>query len=145
MDLKSLLRPEGDALKPVPYALAYSLVGASGPLVVALQYRDYFWAAGTVTYAIYSALFVLAAGHVVWLSFGNRMPTAVGLGLAVVAACLASQATGMQLQDPIREGHPRKSYAHRLQLARRPMLWWGPAAAAWDTLQRAAGPAARIP
>src|SRR2546423_7011872 len=108
MDLKSLLRPEGDALKPVPYALAYSLVGASGPLVVALLSRDYFWAAGTVTYAMYSALLVLAAGHVVWLSFGNRMPTAVGLGLAVVAGCLASQATGMQLEDLLGEVHPGK-------------------------------------
>ena len=32
MDLKSLLRPGGDALKPFVYGLLYAFVGASGLL-----------------------------------------------------------------------------------------------------------------
>ena len=141
MNLQTLLRPGGNALKPIPYLLAFSLIGASGPMIVALQYGDYVWAAECVAFAIYTALFVLAAAHLVWALLGERLGTGWGLALAVVGGCVAAQALAIAISDMLMGGgnpYPGKPYAYRLGLVRGPLLWWGIAAAACYTLKRAA-------
>src|SRR5258705_4656174 len=91
MDLKSLLQPAGDRLKAFLYAIAYGLVGASGWLVVALQYRDYIWALGAIVFPAMGGVMLVASGYALWGIFGKRIPTPLALVLAVVAGCVASQ------------------------------------------------------
>src|SRR4051812_35136835 len=119
MDLKSLLQPDGDRLRIFGFALAYSLVGASGSLVVCLKYRDYIWAMDVAFFSVACALFVIASAWALWAAFGKRLPTATGLVLAVVIGCLVSQVLELWIIEQllgfeIMAGH--KSYAYRLSL-----------------------------
>src|SRR5204862_4911955 len=91
MDLKILRQPGGDPWKVVPYALAMSFVGVSGPLVVALTFSDYAWAFECVAFAAYSPVFVLATAYALWWTLGERLSAAWVLGLAVVVGCLGAQ------------------------------------------------------
>src|SRR5947207_2764446 len=112
MDLKSLLHVEGDPLKPILYALAYAFVGASGPLVVALQYGDYIWAADDVVFATTSTLAVFGAAYAMWALFGKRVPAWVGLAIAVIVGCLAAQVLQLYLIEQVVgiEPHAGKGY-----------------------------------
>ena len=146
MDLRTLLRPGGSATNPVPYLLAFALVGGSGPLVVALQYRDYYWAFEVVTFAIYCALLILGVAHALAWLFGPRIPAALGIGIAAVVGCLLAQALLLYLSEVVlgMDPHPGKGYLYRLGLVRGPLLWWGTAAAAWYSLVRAEHRAAEV-
>jgi len=146
MDLKSLLQPGGDPCKAVPYALAFSMLGASGPLVVALQYRDWMWAMDIVAFSIIAPMMILGVGYGVWGVFHRRVPAAWGLGIAVVVGCVAAQALCLFISEELlgMEPHPGKGYLYRLGLVRGPLLWWIIAAAAWYTTNRADGRAAEV-
>ena len=146
MDLKTLLQPGGDPWKAIPYALAFSLLGASGPLVVALQYRDWMWAMDTVAFSIVLPLVILGLGYALWGLFGTRLAPAVGLAIAVVAGCVAAQALSLYVSEVLLgfEPHPGKGYLYRLGLIRGPLLWWIIAAAAWYTVKRADARAAEV-
>ena len=139
MDLKALLQPGGDPLRPIPGLLLFSLLGASGPLAVAIQYRDYLWAAENVSFALATPILILAVAWTAWALAGRRLPAAIGLGLAVFAGCLAAQALMIFLTERLLgfETYPGKGYLYRLGLVRGPLLWWGIAAAAWYTVKRA--------
>src|SRR5258706_2918696 len=99
MDLKSLLQPDGDRLKAFLEALAYGLVGASGWLVVALQYRDYIWALGAIVFPAMGALIIVTTAYAVWGIFGKRIATPLALVLAVVAGCVVSQLCEMYVTE----------------------------------------------
>jgi len=145
--LKSLLQPDGDPWKVVPYAMACSLVGASGSLVVAVQYGDWLWASEVTVFSIVCALGVMAVGWVLWGVFGERLPTPVGLALAVVIGCVACVATEIWCVDSLLLMHasmPEKPYLYKLGLARGPIVWWGLAVAAWYLLKRAELHAAEV-
>jgi signal transduction histidine kinase len=145
MDLKAFLQPGGDPWKVIPYALAVSFVGVSGPLVVALQFNDYPWAMECVFFAAYSPFVILAAGYALWWSFGKRLPAAWGLGLAVVIGCIAAQAILVAIAVMAGERpHPAKGYLYHLGLARGPILWMGLCVAAWYSMRRAEAHAAEV-
>jgi hypothetical protein len=139
MDLKSLLQPGGDRFKLFPYALLYALVGASGLLVVAIQYRDFLWVVDIVVYSIVSATLIIGCGYAVWAAFGARISAAVGLGLAVLAGCVLAQVICMYITEHVMgmAPHPMKSYWYRFGMLRGPLLWWGLGAAAWYVVKRA--------
>jgi sensor histidine kinase YesM len=138
MDFRTLLQPGGDPFRIVPYALAVSLVGASGPLVVALQFRDWLWAIEVAAYSAYSPLFVIAAAYVLWWTFGERLSAAWTLGLAVVVGYLAAQAFLIVVAEKVFGAIPYyKGYLYHMGLVRGPMLWGGLVAAAWYMLKRA--------
>jgi signal transduction histidine kinase len=146
MDLKSLLQPGGQPLKAIPYLLAVSFVGASGPLVVALQFEDYLWALGTALFSTYTPFYILAVAYALWAAFGTRLAAPAGLALAVIAGCLAGQATAILVAEEVMgvERLPGKGYAYLMGLVRGPMLWWGLAAAAWYAMKRAEAHAAEV-
>ena len=146
MDLKTLLQPGGDPWKAIPYALAFSLLGASGPLVVAVQYRDWLWAWDVVALSIVVPLMILGLGYTLWALFGARLAPAVGLGIAVVAGCVLAQALCLYVTEQLLgfEPHPGKGYLYRLGLIRGALLWWIIAAAAWYTVKRADVRAAEV-
>src|SRR5829696_4019126 len=139
MDLQSLLRPGGSAFRLYLFAVAYALAGASGLLVVALQYKDYLWVADIVFYSLMSAAVILGLAHALWWAFGKRVPAAWGLGTAVFAGCLVSQVLELFIFEQLLEmaPHPMKSYWYRLGSMRGPLLWWGLGAAAWYAIKRA--------
>jgi signal transduction histidine kinase len=139
MPLKSLLAPGGDPWRLVPYALLVSLVGASGQLVVSLQFRDYLWAATVATYLVYTPLLVLAAAHAIGALHGGRLGPGWTLAIAVVAGCFAAQVLMIELSALVfgPEMVRAKGYAHHVALVRGPLLWWGLVAAAWYTIRRA--------
>ena len=145
MDLKSLLQPGGDPLRPIPWLLALSLAGNVGMLMVSLQYRDYLWAAATLLWVVYTPLFLLAAAYATWALFGARLPAALGLALAVIAGCFAAQAFSLYVnEDFLGLGHHGKPLAYRLGMVRAPLLWWGLAAAAWYAVKSAAHRASEL-
>jgi signal transduction histidine kinase len=137
--LKSLLKPDGNAWTPIPYAIAYSFVGDSGPLVVALRYKDYLWAVDCALMPIVCALLVIGAGWAVWAIFRERLPTAIGLAFAIFAGCVVSQAIELYFMEHVISWvpHPEKPYLYNLSLVRGALLWWGLGAAAWYALKRA--------
>lgn len=139
MDLKCLLQPGGDPWRPIPYLLVFSLLGASGPLAVALQYRDWFWSAELVSYSVYATFLILGAAHGLRVLFGERLPAWAVLAIAVVAGSVAAQALGIYLVQDVCgiEPYPGKTYLYHLALARGPILWWGLGAAAWYSSMRA--------
>ena len=139
VSLKSLLAPEGNPWKLIPFALAYSAIGDSGLLVVALQYHDYLWALDCVAIPTLCALLVIAAGWIVWGVFGERLSTVAGLVLAVVAGCLLAQVFEVYVMDQALGWfpYPEKPYLYKLSMVRGPLLWWGLGAAAWYVLNRA--------
>ena len=139
MDLKSLLQPDGDRLKAFLYAIAYALAGASGWLVVALQYRDYVWAMSAVVFPAMGGLMVVASGYAVWGIFGKRIATPVALVLAVTAGCVATQLCEMYVMEVLLGySEPgRKPFLYRFGMVRGALLWWGLGAAAWYVMRRA--------
>ena len=138
MDLKSLLQPGGQPFRLVPYLMALALVGGSGPLLIALQYRDFLWALQCVAFAAYSPFFILGAAYGLWALFGTRLATWVALALAVIGGCLAAQAFSLFFAEHVLglTPYPGKGYLYRLAGVRGPMLWWGLAAGAWYMLKR---------
>ena len=146
MNLASLLRPGGDPLRIVPYALLVSFIGTSGQLVVALQFREYLWALSCGLHAVYSVVFILGAAHGLWAAYGDRLPAAWGVGIAIVAGCFAAQVTMIEVNLFLMggENYPGKGYMYYLGLVRGPLLWWGLAGAAWYTLRRSEFLAAEV-
>jgi signal transduction histidine kinase len=146
MDLQSMLRAGGSAFRLYLFALVYALAGASGLLVVALQYRDFIWVADIVFYSLMSAAVLLACAHALARVFGRRLPAAWGLGIAVFVGCLISQVAEMWIFEQVLDmaPHPMKSYWHRLGMMRGPLLWWGLGAAAWYAIKRAEAHAAEV-
>ena len=144
MDLKSLLQPGGKPLKAVPYMLAYSVIGASGPLVVSVQYRDWLWGAAVMTHAIQGALVLLLAGYCVWWLVGRRISTPLALGIAVVAGCMVSQLLAMYVTEELLGLTYEKPFLYRFGLVRGPLLWWALAAAAWYVVKRGEEHAAEL-
>ncbi|QJR14039.1 hypothetical protein DSM104440_00831 [Usitatibacter palustris] len=146
MDLRSLLRPGGSATKAIPYLLAFSLVGVSGPIVVTLVYNDYLLVASNVAFAVCTPFFLLAAGYLVWAAFGTRLSTPWSLVLALVIGCLAAQAFNLYLTEVVMGMgvHPGKGYLYRLSGVRGPLLWFGLAAAAWYAVRRSEESAAEL-
>ena len=92
MTLRNLLAPGGDPWKLVPYALLLALIGVSGQLVVALQFREYLWAFLSTTHALYCPLLILVLGHA-FAAAGLERVVRGGwaVALVVVAGCLLSQ------------------------------------------------------
>src|SRR3982074_2481690 len=126
MDLKSLLQPDGRPLKLVAYALAYSLVGASGFLVVAIKFQDYLWALETATFISLCALAVLGTAHLLD-RLGMRHRPATALALAVIAGCFATMLLDLYVMEHVfgYEPWPGKPFLYRLSAVRGPLLWWG--------------------
>ena len=139
MDLKSLLQPNGDRLKAYLYAMAYGLVGASGPLVVAVQYRDFIWAAGAVLFPVVGAVVIISCGYLVWGVLGKRVSTPVGIVIAVVIGCVTMQLCEMYVTEVLlhMEAPSEKPFLYRFGMIRGSLLWWGLGAAAWYVLRRA--------
>ncbi len=139
MDLKSLLQPNGDRLKAYLYAMAYGLVGASGPLVVAVQYRDFIWAAGAVLFPVVGAVVIISCGYLVWGVLGKRVSTPVGIVIAVVIGCVTMQLCEMYVTEVLlhMEAPSEKPFLYRFGMIRGALLWWGLGAAAWYVLRRA--------
>ena len=146
MDLKSLLQPDGNPWKPLPYALAYSFVGASSGMLGAVQYRDYIWLAEEGFHALQSPLVLMAVAYLVAFTLGRRISTAWALAIALLAGCIAAQALQMWVAEDLcgLEPYPGKGYLYRLFEFRGPLLWWGVAAAAWYTMQRTQVHAAEV-
>jgi sensor histidine kinase YesM len=146
MDLQPLLRPGGSAFRLYPYAVLYALAGSSGLLLVALQYRDFVWAADIVFYALMSAALLIGFAHALWHVFGARLPAAWGLAIAVFLACFAAQVLELFIFEQLLQmgPHPMKSYWYRLGMMRGPLLWWGLGAAAWYAIKRAEIHAAEV-
>jgi sensor histidine kinase YesM len=138
MDLKSLLQPDGRPSKLVPYVLAYSLVGASGFLVVSIKFQDYLWAFEMAVFSLVAALAVLGTAHLLDRA-GLRNRPALGLALAVVIGCFAAMLLDLHAMENVLgyEPWPGKSFLYRLSVVRGPLLWWGLGAAAWYALKRA--------
>ena len=145
MDLKSLLHPDGRPFKLVPYALVYSLVGASGFLVVSLKFDDYIWAFETAVFILICALAILGAAHLLD-RIGMRKHPATALALAVIAGCFASVLLDLYVMENVLgfEPWPGKSFLYRLSVVRGPLLWWGLGVAAWFALKRAEFHAAAV-
>jgi signal transduction histidine kinase len=138
MDFKTLLQPGGDPWKVIPYALAVSFIGVSGPLVVALQFGDYPWAMECVFFAAYSPFVILAIAYALWWTFGERLPAPWALGLSVVLGCIAAQAILLAIATAAgAPPMPGKGNLYHLGLARGPILWMGLCAAAWYAARRA--------
>jgi len=144
MNLKSLLQPGGDPWRIVPWALAISVVGTSGQLVLALQFADYLWAFNTAFSNVYTPLFILAAAYAAWAALGERLPGGWGLAVAVIAGCLAAQASMIAWHELVlgKESYPGKGYLYNFAMVRGPLLWWGLVGAAWYVSRRAAHRAA---
>ncbi len=138
MDLKALLCPDGRPLKLLPYALAYSLVGASGFLVVAIKFQDYIWAFETGVFILLSTFAVLGTAHLLD-RIGMRHRPATALTLAVVIGCFATMFLDLYVMENVLgfEPWPGKPFLYRLSAVRGPLLWWGLGAAAWYALKRA--------
>ena len=145
MDLKSLLQPDGRPFKLVPYALAYSLVGASGFLVAALKFQDYIWALETAVFILLSTFAVLGTAHLLDLC-GMRNRPATALALAVTIGCFATMLLDLYVMEHVLgfAPYPGKPYLYRLSAVRGPLLWWGLGAAAWFALKRAEHHAAEV-
>ena len=79
------------ARKLLPYALLVSLVGAAGQIVVALQFREYLWAALVATHTVYCPLLILEAAHRLDACGSERAGTPARLALSVAAGCFAAQ------------------------------------------------------
>ena len=139
MELQSLLRPGGSALRLYPYAVLYALAGSSGLLVVALQYSDYIWVADVVFYGMMSAALVIGCAHAMSHLAGTRLSPPWSLAIAVTVACLVAQVFEMFIFEHVvgMAPHPGMSYWYRLGMARGPLLWWGLGAAAWYSIKRA--------
>jgi signal transduction histidine kinase len=139
MDLQSLLRPGGSAFRLYLFALVYALAGASGLLVVALQYRDFMWVADIALYSVMSAAVILLFAHALAAAFGKRLSAGWGLGLAVTLGCFVSQVAEMWIMEHAfnMEPHRAMTYWYRLGAVRGPLLWWGLGAAAWYAIKRA--------
>src|SRR5512141_1713500 len=101
MDLKSLLQPAGDPVKPLLYGILYAFVGASGLIVVAFQYGAPLWAAVIAFYSVVSAAMILGVGHALCAGLGGRMPAAWGVGIAVVVGCIATQVLDIAIYDAL--------------------------------------------
>jgi sensor histidine kinase YesM len=145
MDFRTLLQPGGDPFKVVPYALAVSFVGASGPLVVALQFKDWLWAIEVASFSATSPLFVLAVAYALWWTFGERLSAAWNLGIAVVVGYIAAQAFLIFVSERVFGTIPYyKGYLYHLGLVRGPMLWGGLVVAAWYMVKRAELHAAEV-
>src|SRR5690349_5306876 len=131
--LKSLLSPDGDPRRPVPYAIAVSLVGASGSLVAAIQSQDWVWAVEVIAFSIACALSIVGIGWALWGLLGERLPTPVALGIAVGVGCVAATAAEICVGDALMPiaSHPEKSYLYQIGMARGPIVWWGLAVAIW--------------
>ena len=99
MTLETLLKPGGDPWKILPWMLAVSFVGGSGPLVVSLQYADYPWAMGVVSFNAYTPLFILGFAWAIWRLVGARISTAWALAAAVVGGCFVAQAFALWLSE----------------------------------------------
>ena len=136
--LKSLLSPDGDPRRPVPYAIAVSLVGASGSLVAAIQSQDWVWAVEVIAFSIACALSIVGIGWALWGLLGERLPTPVALGIAVGVGCVAATAAEICVGDALMPiaSHPEKSYLYQIGMARGPIVWWGLAVAIWYMLKR---------
>jgi hypothetical protein len=142
MDLRSLLRPGGDPLRPIPYLLALSVVWQAGFLVVTLTYRDYLWAASTLLFVVYTPLILLATGH---LLAATRISAAWGLALTVLIGCAVAQVFSLFVsEDLLGLAYPGKPLAYKLGAVRGPLLWWGLAAAAWYAVKSAEHRAAEL-
>ena len=138
MDFRTLLQPGGDPFKVIPYALAVSFVGASGPLVVALQFKDWLWMIEVAAFSATSPLFVLAAAYALWWTFRERLSAAWTLGIAVVVGYVAAQAFLIFVSERVFGTIPYyKGYLYHMGLVRGPMLWGALVAMAWYTLKRA--------
>jgi signal transduction histidine kinase len=137
MDLKSLLQPDGNPWKLLPYAFAYTFIAASASMAAAVQYHDYIWLAEEAFYAVQSPLVLFATAWLVWFATGRRLSTPVQLAIIVIFGCMAAMALQLAVADACGLGeHPGKGYLYRLAEFRGPALWWGFAAAAWYTTQR---------
>ena len=145
MDLKSLLRPGGDALKPFVYGLLYAFVGASGLMAMAVQYGDWIWAADISYYSVISAVLVFGIAHGLAATAGDRIPAPWALAISVVGGCLLAQMLDIYVFDTFGNmGQEKEWYAMRLAYARGPILWWGLGAAAWYVLKRTERRAAEV-
>ena len=146
MSATSVLAPGGDPWKLVPYALLVSFIGVSGQLVVALQFRDYLWAAMCVTHAVYCPLLILGIAHLACALAGERLGSAWSLALAVVIGCFAAQMLQIEMMRMAMgpEAIAQKGYLHYVGLARGPLLWWGLVAAAWYLARRSEMRAAEV-
>ena len=138
MDLKSLLQPGGDPWKPLPYMFAYAFIGASASLAGAVQYHDYIWAAEEAFYVFQSPFVLMATAYLVWFATRRRLGVPWQLAIIVFFGCMAAMALQLAVaQTSGLQPHPGKSYLYQLAEFRGPALWWGFAAAAWYTTQRA--------
>jgi hypothetical protein len=144
--LKSLLAPDGDPWKPIPYAMACSLIGASGLLVVAIQYKDFIWATEVTSFSVLCALAIIGVAWALWALAGDRLSTPLALGIAVVLGCLVTAVAEVHVLDALLppDPHMNKGYLYRIGLVRGPIFWWGLAAAAWYGLRRAQLHAAEV-
>jgi hypothetical protein len=120
----SLLEPGGRPLTIVPYALAYAAAGSSGQLVVAIKYEDYVWALDALGFSLFSALAIIAAGHLVWRLFGRSFTTPAGIALAIIVGSFASVILDLYLMlDVLGYGpHAGKPYVYQLTVVRGPLL-----------------------
>ena len=107
-------------------------------LVVALQFREYVWAAMCVTQAVYCPLLVLGAAHLACALAGERLGSAGSLAVAVLAGCFAAQVLQIEMGRLVMGAEPiaEKGYLYHLGLVRGPLLWWGLVAAAWYLARR---------
>jgi len=146
MDLNALLQPDGRPLKLVPYMLLYALVGASGPLVVALKYQDFIWVATLVAYSCISALLILGAAHAIQAAGWRRFTTGASVGLAVLVGCFIAQCLDLYVHTLLMgpDAFAHKPLLYRLSGVRGPLLWWGLGAAAWYYLKRSERHAAEV-
>jgi signal transduction histidine kinase len=126
-------------LKSLPYVLAYGLVGASGPLVVALKFEDYMWALSAVVFACVSGLAIVAVAQAIQGLMKRPIFRApAGLALAVVVGCFAAELFELYMMEAVLgyAPHPHKPFIYRLSMVRGPLLWWGLGAVAWYFLKR---------
>jgi sensor histidine kinase YesM len=144
MDFRTLLQPGGDPLKVIPYALAISFVGASGPLAVSIQFNDWLWAIEVAAFCAYAPLFVIAAAYVLHWTFGERLGAAWKLGIAVVTGYVAAQGFLIFTSENLFGSIPYKGYLYHMGLVRGPLLWGGLVAAAWYMLKSAELHAAEV-
>jgi sensor histidine kinase YesM len=138
MDFRTLFQPGGDPFKVIPYALAICFVGASGPLAVSIQFKDWLWAIEVAAYSAYAPLFVLAFAYALHWMFGERLQAAWKLGIAVVTGYITAQAFLIFTSENIFGSIPYyKGYLYHMGLVRGPLLWGGLVAAAWYMLKSA--------
>ena len=117
--------------------MAYSMVGASGFLVVAVKFRDYVWALETAFFIAICALAVLGTAHLLD-RIGMRHRPALALALSVIVGCFATMLLDLHVMENVLgyEPWPGKSFLYRLSAVRGPLLWWGLGVAAWYSLKR---------